>query len=185
MWRRNLTISILVAVFVLVFRAQAADEPAVGTFDAVAEVTSPEGTRSLPITISVTTPFTIQDAAFFRETLDQGGQQALLNAIRYSYTGRLLLGTIEYPINIIVAERIEEGWRYTIVTARNVSWQEYQLKEPSLDFPFTAAQFEIEDDRHGEGKIAPRAALSIGEDGEVTIETFEGTIGKLKEIKRR
>jgi hypothetical protein len=154
-------------------------------FDAVAEVTSPEGTRSMPVTIEVRNPMTPEQAQGLRETLAQGGQQALANAIRGANRGSFMLGATSYPLDLVIAEPSGDDWKYAIVTVRNIKWHESEFGEESLDFPFTVAIFEAPEFGRGDGKIMPRAALSIGADGRVSVETFQGTEGRMKDVKRR
>lgn len=186
---RNLTSPIVafVVVSVLVLPALLlhADDPVDGKFDAVAEVTGPQGTRSMPVTIEVRQPMPLDQAAGLRDVLAKGGQQALVNAIRGANRGSFMLGAVQYPVDLVIAEPADEGWKYAIVTVRNFQWNETELNEPSLDFPFTVAVFEVPGMGRGEGQIMPRAALSIGEDGRVVVDKFQGTSGRLKDVKRR
>ena len=164
----------------------ARDNTPIATFDAVAEVTGPQGTRTLPVSIAITNPINEEQARQYRELLRTGGQNALVNAIRYNANGQLLLGAQAYQLNLVLAERMDDRWKYTIVTARNARLEEETLTPgTSVDYPFTLAQFEVEDGRRGEGTIVPRAALSISEDGRVAVQKYEGMNGRLKDVKRR
>jgi hypothetical protein len=156
-----------------------------GMFDAVAEVTGPQGTRSMPVTIEVRNPMSPEQAQGLREVLAKGGQQALANAIRGANRGSFMLGAVAYPLDLVVAEPEGDGWKYAIVTVRNVQWHETELNEESLDFPFTVVTFDAPGFGRGEGKVMPRAALSIGEDGRLSVEKYQGTDGRMKDVKRR
>jgi len=166
-------------------RLFAEDKGPNGMFDAVAEVTGPQGTRSMPVTIEVRNPMSFEQAQGLREILATGGQQALANAIRGANRGSLMLGAVSYPLDIVVAEPADDGWKYAIVTVRNFHWNEEALGEESLEFPFTVVTFEVPEMGRGEGKVMPRAALSIGEDGRLAVEKYEGTDGRMKDVKRR
>jgi hypothetical protein len=155
-----------------------------GMFDAVAEVTGPEGTRSMPVTIEVRNPMSLEEAQGLREILAKGGQQALANAIRGSNRGSLMLGAVSYPLDLVIAEPLDDGWNYAIVTVRNLHWNEEALGEESLDFPFTLVTFDAPGFGRGEGKVMPRAALAISEDGRLLVEKYEGTDGRMKDVKR-
>ncbi|MFA6954274.1 MAG: hypothetical protein WC538_00215 [Thermoanaerobaculia bacterium] len=156
-----------------------------GMFDAVAEVKGPQGTRSMPVTIEVRNPMTLAEAQGLRDVLEKGGQQALANAIRGANRGSLMLGAVSYPLDIVVAEPEGDRWKYAIVTVRNFHWNEEALGEESLDFPFTVVTFEAPGFGRGEGKVMPRAALSIGADGRLAVEKYQGTDGRMKDVKRR
>jgi len=161
------------------------DKSPTGQFDAVVEVTTSEGTRSLNVTIEVVSPSTIEAALKLRDLLAAGGQQALANAIRNASRGRLLLGGVSFPLDLVVAEETDDGWSYIVVSTRNFRWDEIQLEQPSLAFPFTLAEFEVPDMGSGDGEVVPKAALSIGPDGRVAVERFEGEKGRLKNVRRR
>lgn len=163
----------------------ASDEGPEGMFDAVAEVTGPQGTRSMPVTIEVRNPMPREQAAKLREILAGGGQQALANAIRGGNRGSFMLGAVSYPLDLVIVEPTDDGWKYAIVTCRNFQWNEEALDEASLDFPFTIAVFETTGFGRGEGTIMPRAALSVDADGRLAVEKFEGTEGRMKDVKRR
>lgn len=178
------TALLLAAIAFLAPPALAADSP-IGRFDALLEVTTSQGTRSLNVTFEVLRPMSVEEAAGLKELLDKGGQQALLNAVRGSWRGRLFLGGVEFPLEIVVAEQSDDGWKYAVVTPRNMRWDEIQLEEPSVDFPFAVALFEVPDMGSGEGKIAPKAAIGMGADGKLTIERFEGESGRMKNVRRR
>jgi hypothetical protein len=96
-----------------------------------------------------------------------------------------MLGAVAYPLDLVVAEPEGDGWKYAIVTVRNVQWHETELNEESLDFPFTVVTFDAPGFGRGEGKVMPRAALSIGEDGRLSVEKYQGTDGRMKDVKRR
>lgn len=163
----------------------AEDEGPTGRFDAVAEVTSSQGTRTLSVTIEVLRPMTPQETAGLREILEKGGQQALANAIRGSMRGQLLLGGVVFPLDLVVAEQKDDDWRFVVVTNRNFHWDEIQLEEPSVEYPFAVAVFDVPDMGRGSGEVAPKAALSVDADGRVAVDRFEGEQGRLKDVKRR
>jgi hypothetical protein len=181
---RRIALAVLCALSSLP-RAAGAAEVATGEFTAMAEVSTPQGTRSMAFRIAVSRPLSMADALPFRSALEKGGQQALLALLRGSGSGRFLLGAIEYPINLIVAEPVSDGFRFVVVTARNFRVEEVNEGRSSLDFPFAVAVFEVPEFGSGEGTIYPQAALSIDAEGHVRAEAFEGRIGRLKDVRRR
>ncbi len=154
-------------------------------FDAVAELRTPQGTRSLACSISVTKPMSIDETGFYRDLLAKGGQQSLYDAIRGLNRGNLHLGAVQWPLSVVVSEKTASGWKYAVVSARNLSVRELEFGEPTLDYPFAVATFEVPDMGRGEGQLVPRAALRIDADGRLAVEKYEGEIGRLKDIKRR
>ncbi|HTO75458.1 MAG TPA: hypothetical protein VMQ61_05225 [Thermoanaerobaculia bacterium] len=161
-------------------------EPGTKAFTATAEMTTSQGTRTMPMTIIVARPLTVEEAQPLRKTLAEGGQQALLSAIRGGNRGRLNLGNLEYPLELVVTEPLSGGGtRYLVVTTRSLRVEEVNDSAPSLDYPFAVAVFEVPDFGSGEGKLYPRVALSINEDGAVHVEHYDETPGRLKDIRRR
>lgn len=166
--------------------------PAIGqdastrTFNATAEMTTSQGTRTMPMTIIVARPLTVEEAQPLRKALAEGGQQALLSAIRGGNRGRLNLGNLEYPLELVVTEPLSGGGtRYVVVTTRSLKIEEVNDSAASLDYPFAVAVFEVPDFGSGEGKLYPRVALSINESGAVHVEHYDEQPGRLKDIRRR
>lgn len=174
----------LLALCLFPAAVRSADAPT-GHFTAMAEVDTRQGTRSLGFDIVVSRPLSMAQALPFKASLEKGGQQALLAMLRQSASGSFSLGGLQYPINIIVAEPVSGGYGYVVVTARNFRYEETNQGQPSLDFPFAAAVFTVPEFGSGDGTIYPQAALSIGADGRVKVETFEGRTGRLKDLRRR
>jgi hypothetical protein len=138
-----------------------------GEFTATARVETKSGTRSTACTIIVNRPIPYEEAAPLRRILEDGGQQAVRTAIMGAAHGQLSLGGIAYPLDLVIFEPKGKGFRYVVVTSRPIRWEESELGEPSLDYPFTVLVFEEPAVGLGEGQIVPRAALQIDEDGHV------------------
>jgi hypothetical protein len=165
-------------------RIAGAADPA-GEFTATARVETRSGTRSTACTIIVNRPIPYEEAAPLRKLLEEGGQQAVRTAILGGSRGQLSLGGITYPLDLVIFEPKGRGFRYVVVTSRPIRWEESELGEPSLDYPFTVLVFEEPQVGLGEGQICPRAALEIDEDGHVRAVAHEGRMGVLKEIRRK
>lgn len=171
-------------VWALAGIAAAAAGPA-GEFTAVARVETADGTRSMPCTIMVRRPIPYPEVVPLRNVLEQGGQQALLAAIRGGSRGSLSLGGIEYPLDLVIFEPKGGGFRYVVVTSRPIRWEENDQEPSSLDYPFTVVVFEEPGVGLGEGQICPRAALTIDDEGHVRAVPYAERMGVLKEIRRR
>ena len=63
------------------------EDGATGRFDAVVEVTTSQGTRSLNATIEIVNPMSREAALGLKDILKSGGQQALANSIRNAARG--------------------------------------------------------------------------------------------------
>jgi len=154
-------------------------------FTMTAEVTSSQGTRSMPITLIVARPISREEAEPLKKVLESGGQQALLAALRGGNRGRLSLGGLEYPLDLVIAEPYKDGVRYIVVTTRALHVEEINDSQPSLDYPFSVAVFEVPDFGSGHGDLYRRAALAIDEEGRVRIESYDGDPGQLEDIDRQ
>ncbi len=164
--------------------AAANDTPRGGEFSATASVNTKQGTRSMSFNVVVSNPMSREEAQPLKKVLEEGGQQALLNAIRGAQRGRIRLGGFEYPIDLVVAEKVQDGERYSVVTARSLKYEEVQEGRASLNHPFTVIVFDVPEFGKGDGRIYTQAALSVDGEGHVKAEQYEGQPGTLKDVKR-
>jgi len=165
----------------------AADRPPItGEWSATASITTSQGSRSMPVVIVVTNPLSTEQAMPLKAVLEHGGQQALLNAIRGGGRGSLKMGGMEYPLDLVVAQATDDGYRYVIVTARQIKYEE--TVDPnhagSLDYPFGILVFDSPGIHMSTGMVFTRGALSISEDGRPQASQYDGQPGTLKDVKR-
>ena len=156
-----------------------------GEFTMTAQVETRSGTREMGMTIVVTSPMTRDEAKPLKKILRDRGQRGLLEAIRGGYRGSFRYGALEYPIDLVIAEPIPDGYRFFVVTGRTLDYEEIRQGKASLDNPFTAAVFDVPDFGWGEGELFTRAALSIGDDGKVQAARYKNRMGTLKEVTRQ
>jgi len=165
--------------------AAAADDKATGEFSATASVNTPSGTRRMAFDVVVSNPRSLAEVVPLKKVLEDGGQQALVNAIRGSGQGQVKLGALVYPVDLVMAEKIDDGWRYFVVTARPIKYTEAEEDGgASLDYPFAVFGFDSTDFSTGDGFIYTRAALSVDPDGHLQIAQYDGEPGKLTDIRR-
>jgi hypothetical protein len=162
----------------------AANPPTTGEFTATATVDTKQGTRSMSFTVVVERPMSREEAQPLKRVLAEGGQQALANAIRGSRRGRVKLGGMESPIDLVIAEPGKDGERYVVVTARPLRYEETAEGSASLGHPFTVFVFEVPGFGSGTGSIFTRAALSVDADGRVQVDQYDGKPGTLKDVRR-
>src|SRR4051812_46017713 len=157
-----------------------------GEFTATASITTSQGTRSMPFRIVVTSPMSPEQAMPLKKVLEDGGQQALLNAIRGGSRGSIRLGGMEYPLDAVVAQPTDDGFRYVAVTARQIRYEETvdEKYAGSLDFPFGIFVFDSGGFGTTEGLLFTRGALSISDEGRVQASQYDGDPGTLKDVKR-
>jgi hypothetical protein len=143
------------------------------------------GTSSMSVTLVANRFTTVEQARHLACTLEQGGQGALLAALSGHSDGRLMLGALEMPVALVVAEKTGRGYRYLFLTARRIQVEEATFGEESLDYPFGIAVFEVDDFGDGEGKLHVAAALSIDADGHVDVDDYDGEDGRLENVSQQ
>jgi hypothetical protein len=174
----------LTLILLAVPLAGAGSPPAGGEFTATATVETRQGTRSMGFTVVASRPMSREEVQPLKRVLAEGGQQALLNSIRGSQRGRLKLGGMEYPIDLVVAEAVKDGERYIVVTARSLRYEEVTEGSSSLDHPFTVFVFDVPGFGSGTGRIYTQAALSVDADDRVQVDQYDGKPGALKDVRR-
>jgi hypothetical protein len=126
----------------------------------------------------------IEEAQQLAGVLEQGGQRALLAALKGRFDGRIRLGATDMPVALVVAESQGRGYRYLFLTPRQIGFDERELNKDSLDYPFGVIDFEVDRFGRGEGSLHVAAALSIDEYGHVEIEDYDGADGEIQKIKQ-
>ena len=163
----------------------AADETPGREFTATAEVTGKHGTRRMSASLKVNRFTSMEDAKRIAGIVNLGGQQALAKALSGGGGGELHLGALVHPLSMVIAEPIDDGFRYVFVTARRIMVEERNLKSESLNYPFGILVFEVGDWGAGEGKIYPAAAIHVDpDDNSVSVDQYEIEPGRLFEIKK-
>jgi hypothetical protein len=167
------------AVLLLAGTALGQDGPT-GEFSATASIETSSGTRSMAFDVVVSNPRHLADVIPLKQVLADGGQQALANAIRGGGGGQIKLGALAYPVDLAVAEKIDGGWRYLLITTRPIE----AGGTASPDHPFAVFGFDASDFSSSDGVIFTRAALSIDADGRVHASQEGGPPGSLTDISR-
>jgi hypothetical protein len=178
----RLAAAILLCCGALRLHAQA---PKGGEFSATATVTTSQGTRSLAFDLVVSNPMTIEQAQPFKEMLARGGQPMLAKTIRGTAQGKVRLGSLEFPVDLVVAEPEGDDIRYYVVTTRQIQYEENLYNEESLDYPFSLLVVNVPEIGTGDGTIFTKAALYVDDEGHVRAEQYQGDPGSLKDVKRR
>jgi hypothetical protein len=153
-------------------------------FNATAIVDTPQGSRRMPLTLVVSRFTPLEEAQGLRAVLAEGGQSALLGALRGRADGRLRLGGMEQNLSLVVVEPEGDGLRYTVVTGRRIDVSERDLGRESLDYPFGVATFVVGDFGRGEGRIWPAAALRIDAEGQVEVEQYRVDPGRIVDVRK-
>jgi len=104
--------------------------------------------------------------------------------IRGTAHGKIKLGTLEFPVDLVIAEPDGDDMRYYVVTSRQLRYEESYYGEESLDYPFALLVVNVPEIGTGDGTIFTRAALYVDEEGHVRAEQYQGDPGSLKDVKR-
>ena len=176
---------LLAAVALTLWAVAALAAKATGEFSATASIDTESGTRSMAFDVVVSNPRSLADVVPLKKVLEQGGQQALVNAIRGGGQGQIKLGALSYPVDLVLAEKIEDGWRYFIITTRPITLSETDENGgASLNYPFAVFIFDSTDFSSEDGVIYTRAALSVDDDGHLHVAQYDGEPGQLTDISR-
>ena len=174
------TLGVLCAVALCAMQAEA-DEPG-RRFTATAVVSDSMGTNSMPMTLIANRFTSVEQAQHLAGLLEQGGQGALVSALNGRSDGQLMLGALQMPVALVVAEEQGGGYRYLFLTPRRIRVAEETFGEESLGYPFGIAVFEVNDFGDGEGKLHVAAALSIDADGHIEVNDYDGEDGRLENV---
>lgn len=181
---KNPTVLLVPLILVTAALPSAADGPG-REFTGTAVVDTTEGTRSMPLSLVVNRYATADEVKQLDGVLENGGQSALLGAIRYRNDGQLQLGADVRPISLVAAEKTDDGYRIVFLTARRIDITEEQLGERSLDYPFGIAIIEVDDfSGLADGALHVEAALSIDDEGHVEIDDYDGQDGHFEDLRR-
>ncbi len=150
----------------------------------MAEFSEPgAGTREIQVGIVIDRVIPQSEAEKLKEMLAQGGQGALQSAIRNRVSGRLTLGIVNYPLNVITATPLGDGYRYAVVTVRPIKIHERDTGQASVEYPFAVLVFEVDRSGRGDGTLYRTAALHVDGSGQVDVEEFHGGSGRLTDIE--
>ena len=177
----------LASLFVLAApsHARQVEKKVTGEYSATASIDTPSGTRSMAFDVVVSSPRGLAEIIPLKKVLEDGGQNALANAIRGSGQGQIKLGALVYPIDLVMAEKIEDGWRYLVVTTRPIKYNESDEDGgASLNYPFAVFTWEWTSFGSSDGTIYTKAALSIDPDGHIQVTQFDGDPGSLSDVRR-
>lgn len=181
---RILAVAVILAGTLMSSSPVAADGPG-REFTGTAVVDGPNGTRSMPVTLVANRYSTVAEVQKLGEVLANGGQSAVLGAIRYRNDGELRLGAEVRPISLVAAEETSDGHRILFLTGRRIDISEQQLGKDSLDYPFGIAIIEIDSfSGLGEGALHAAGALVIDADGHIEIDDYDGRDGHFRDLRR-
>ncbi len=188
--KRTICLAGLVAALVISAHAQAGT-----TFTGTAVIYgSGFSTRTVTrqFTLIINRRTSSQDAARYLQTLQRGGQDALLREIGDNDLGRFSLGgSIGVPVNAVIIDREGDGTRIRAVFRRWMGFGELRRGLRSVDYPFGYVELHIDPQTgRGEGTIIPAARIRFrnarnGGVDTVEIEDFGTFPGRLLGVRMR
>jgi hypothetical protein len=146
-------------------------------------------------TRTVTRPFTLivnrrtsdNEAARYLNTLQSGGQDALMREISRNDFGRFSLsGSVGEPLNAVLIDQDGEDTRIRAVFRRWIGFGELRRGARSVDYPFGYVEIRFDPRTgRGEGTIIPAAKIRFRGGNTVEIEDFGTFPGRLMGVRMR
>ena len=126
------------------------------------------------------------DALRFRELLQRGGQDDLLQAIRRERAGRFMLGNrLGRDVNLVLIDQVEGRRRIIAIFERWLEFAEIRGGYRSLDYPFSYIEIFV-DPATGKAEGSYFAAAKIRARGDdIEVEDFATFPSKLLNVRMR
>jgi len=158
-----------------------------GEYQATAEFRSARagGMVRMPVTVVIRREASHEQLLQLREALERGGQTALLTALDARADGALQLGAVQHRLNLVASRTTSRGRTVVVVTVRRLQIEEINQGSDSLDYPFGVAVLELDGMGRGEGLFYPAAALRVGSDGAVVVDSFTTEPGRLIHVREQ
>ncbi|MGE0040327.1 MAG: hypothetical protein AB7H88_20030 [Vicinamibacterales bacterium] len=147
------------------------------------------GSVATRVEMSITRWTTPQQSKALAAALEDGGPDALLEALRRQPpVGTINTpGELAYNLRYAVEEPGEDGGRRILLaTDRPVSYWEQVNQPPVADYPITFVELRLDDDGNGVGSLAPAtAAVRTSADGRtIELVNYQTQAIGLKDVRR-
>ncbi|MGC2112460.1 MAG: hypothetical protein WA655_23280 [Candidatus Korobacteraceae bacterium] len=143
------------------------------TIDATAWGTSTQLGRNVGITITIYQYSTPEDQDILMTAFQKGQNQGLVNALeKMKAVGRIsITGTLGYDLSFIKLIQTPTGRTIRFVTNRPIHFGEAYYDTQSQYYNLTAGEINIDtqDKSKSNGVLYPAAQLTIGDDGQLTL----------------
>jgi hypothetical protein len=154
-----------------------------GTVLLTSNMAMPAG-RTYQITINVEEWTSAEDRQNLLTQLKEGGEKAVLKAVEKMKAGYILppAWARQPSWRIAVASTFDtpKGRVVRLFTDRPIAFVEAYQSTRSMDYPFGAAQFVLNEKGEGEGVIVPAARIALDEEGRLVFETLPHSTGPQK-----
>lgn len=143
------------------------------TIDATAWGTSTQMGRNVGITLTIYQYSTPEDQEILYDAFQKGQNQGLVNALeKMKAVGHIsITGTLGYDVSFIKLIETPTGRTIRFVTNREIRFGEAWYDTQSQYYNLTAGEINIntQDKSKSDGVLYPAAQLSIGSDGQLTL----------------
>jgi hypothetical protein len=143
------------------------------TIDATAWGTSTQMGRNIGITLVIYQYSTPEDQELLYDAFQKGQNQGLVNALeKMKAVGHIsITGTLGYDVSFIKLIQTPTGRTIRFVTNREIKFGEAWYDTQSQYYNLTAGEINIDnqDKSKSNGVLYPAAQLSIGSDGQLTL----------------
>ena len=128
--------------------------------------------RSLPFTLIINRYSTPEEIRQLNETLQSGGQEALLRTLSRMDVGRIQIGTgVGVPVNAIIASENEGRVKLTVLYERNLRFGEVRYGARSANYRFGYAELYLGRGAN-EGMLIPAAQIRLRDGNTWEVEDF-------------
>ncbi len=183
----SVAIAILSGFLLCVGLASAEDDQVAAHYSAVAvPTTGLAGGQSTTIDIHISGQTSDQEAQRLVQVLNQQGQDALVNELRNKDLGKIgATGSVGIDLAVVRVHPTEKGKTIRLVAVRDIPFVERFLGGRSTNYPFTMAEFTVNDEGKGEGRLIVGAKVKVNDAEDVIIESYsEQSFVRLLNIRR-
>lgn len=143
------------------------------TIDATAWGTSTQLGKNVGVTLIIYEYSTPQDKDVLVEAFQKGSNKGLVNALeKMKAVGRIsITGTLGNDVSYIRMIPTPTGRKIRFITNRQIRFGEAWADSPTMAFDLSGGEIDINDQDKSKsgGVLYPAAQLSIGDDGQLTI----------------
>jgi len=151
----------------------------------VIQWSGPGSGRTARLTMRIERWSTDEERMRLYNSLVEGGEDALLKAMRERTVGYVwFTGTTRWPLNIASTGKTEKGVLVRLVTERPLGFGEVARGGRTLENRLGVIEFTIDESGKGTGYIIPMAKVSVNKDGQLEVETFGTTPQKLTNVRQ-
>jgi hypothetical protein len=185
---QRIVVAAVAVLTLLAIPAFAAKKPMADEFTAVFISMNAPGAMGKPVQIWIESYTTDDVAESLITTLEQKGQQGLVNALPDMRAGTMRIGTSDgYPISI-ARQRVNADGSRTIVAVSNRPFVGFQPQGGTRvqDYPFGVIEIKLDAEGKGEGQIIGSAQLSFDKDKKnLNIASYAVQPGRLSDVKTK